>query len=75
MVAISYVLGMLTMLPLNLNKEYSKALFIGAGFSFCCVIPLTYVCGAIGTAVTATITEALIAIVMGIMLKKKKILV
>lgn len=75
MVAISYVFGMLTMLPLNLNKEYSNALLAAACFSFICVVPLTYFWGAVGTAITATLTECLIVGVMGSMLKHKRILI
>ena len=70
-VAISTVFGEETMLPLNMNSAYSRTLVLAAFFSLLSIFPLCYLWGAKGVAMTMLLTEFLIMIIMGGLLRKQ----
>lgn len=74
-VAISTVFGGLTMLPLEMQNEYSYTLVGSAVLSLILVVPLTFYYGPVGTAMTSMVTESFIMIVMGAILIRKHILI
>lgn len=72
-VAMSNVLGYETMLPLNMEKEYSGVLFLAAVLNLIIIIPLIKFWGAEGAAVSLMITETTITAIMWGILKKRKV--
>lgn len=72
-VAMSNVLGYETMLPLNMEKEYSGVLFLAAVLNLIIIIPLIKLWGAEGAAVSLMITETTITAIMWGILKKRKV--
>ena len=73
-VAMSNVLGYETMLPLNMEKEYTGTLFLAAVLNLVIIIPLIKLWGAEGAAVSLMITETFITALMWIILKRKKVI-
>ncbi|MGE1061029.1 flippase [Megasphaera paucivorans] len=73
-VAVSTIFGGETMLPLGMEKEYSFSLCLGALINTLLIFPLTIWFNSEGTAITTVVTESAIAVIMGRILWKKKIL-
>lgn len=73
-VSISNILGGEILLPLKKEKAYSNILCFGAAFNLSIIIPLTYLYGAQGTAITYLCTESLITLSMGFIVYKKNYL-
>lgn len=73
MVSLSNVLGIQTMLPLGMEKIFSRIVITSAVLNTVLIFPLTLWDGANGAALTMTITESFITIAMWIALKKRKI--
>lgn len=74
MVAVSTVFGYETMLPLGLQKIYSRTLIAASAVNLALIVPTILWRGALGVAGCVLITETFITLVMGIYLWKKKIL-
>jgi len=69
----SNVLGYETMLPLNMEKEYSGVLLLAAVLNLLIIIPLIQLWGAEGVALSLMITETCITALMWIILKRRKV--
>lgn len=65
MVCLSNVFGIQTMLPLGMERIFSRILIGSAVFSLLLIGPLTVWYGAEGTAMTMLFTESFVTIVMG----------
>ena len=74
MVAVSTVFGYETMLPLGLQKIYSKILIAASIVNLVLIVPAILWKGALGVAGCVLITETFITMVMGIYLWRKRIL-
>ena len=75
MVAMSNVLGYETMLPLGMEKIFSRVLILAAVFNLIIIWPLILWAGAVGTAWAILATETLVAVMMGAVLWKRRILI
>lgn len=73
-VAVSNVLGYETMLPLGMEKTYSRILFCASVLNLMIVVPLIYWQEASGVAVAMSVTEIFVTVVMGCILWRKHIL-
>lgn len=73
MVCLSNILGIQTMLPLGMEKVFSRILISSAIFSLLIIGPLTNWYSADGTAMTMLFTESFVTIIMGIVLYRKEI--
>lgn len=73
-VAVSNVLGYETMLPLGMEKTYSRILFCASVLNLMIVVPLIYWQEASGVAVAMSVTEIFVTVVMGCILWSKCIL-
>ncbi len=74
-VAMSNVLGYETMLPLGMEKVFSRVLMISAVFNLIIIWPLISWGGAVGTAWAALATETLVTVMMAVVLWKRRILI
>lgn len=74
MVAMSNIFGIQIMLPLGMEKTFSRILMVSAVVNTLCIIPLSLWQGAAGTALTMAITETFVTVTMGYILWKKNIL-
>jgi polysaccharide transporter, PST family len=74
-VAMSNVLGYETMLPLGMETIFSRVLVIAAIFNLIIIWPLILWNGAVGTAWAILATETLVAVMMGAVLWKRRILI
>lgn len=74
MVAVSTVFGYETMIPLGLQKIYSRILIAASGVNLTLIVPAILLKETTGIAVCVLITETFITIVMGIYLWNKRIL-
>lgn len=72
MVALSNVLGIQTMLPLGMERAFSRILLVSAVLNTAVIFPLTMAYGAEGTALTMLITETFVTGVMGIVLYRAR---
>jgi len=68
-VAVSNILGTLTMLPLGMSKSFTKILLISAILNIALVIPFTYFIGGVGTASAMVLTEYFVTISMWVVLR------
>lgn len=73
-VAMSNVMGYETMLPLGMEKIYSKVLITASVFNLIIIYPLISWKGAEGTAFAVLCTETLVTTIMAVILWKKRIL-
>lgn len=73
-VAMSNVMGYETMLPLGMEKIYSKVLITASIFNLIIICPLISWKGAEGTAFAVLCTETLVTAIMAVILWKKRIL-
>lgn len=73
-VAMSNVMGYETMLPLGMEKIYSKVLITASIFNLIIIYPLISWKGAEGTAFAVLCTETLVTTIMAVILWKKRIL-
>lgn len=73
-VAMSNVMGYETMLPLGMEKIYSKVLITASVFNLIIIYPLISWKGAEGTALAVLCTETLVTVIMAVILWKKRIL-
>lgn len=73
-VAMSNVMGYETMLPLGMEKIYSKVLITASIFNLIIICPLISWKGAEGTALAVLCTETLVTVIMAVVLWKKRIL-
>ena len=73
-VAMSNVMGYETMLPLGMEKNYSKVLITASIFNLIIICPLISWKGAEGTAFAVLCTETLVTAIMAVILWKKRIL-
>ena len=74
MVAVSTVFGYETMLPLGLQQIYSRVLIAASLVNLALIVPAILWKGALGVAGCVMITETFITVVMGVFLRKKRIL-
>lgn len=74
-VAMSNVMGYETMLPLGMEKIYSKVLMVASVFNLAIISPLILWYGAEGTSCAVLCTETLVTIMMSIILWKRHILI
>lgn len=74
-VAMSNVMGYETMLPLGMEKIYSKVLMVASVFNLVIIYPLISWGGAEGTSWAVLCTETLVTALMAVILWKKRILV
>lgn len=68
-VAVSNILGTLTMLPLGMSKSFTKILLISAILNITFVIPFSYFAGGVGTAFAMVLTEYFVTISMWVALR------
>lgn len=73
-VAMSNVMGYETMLPLGMEKLYSKVLISASVFNLIIIYPLISWNGAEGTAFAVLCTETFVTVVMAVILWKRRIL-
>lgn len=73
-VAVSNVLGYETMLPLGMEKTYSKILFCASILNVMIIVPFIYWKDASGVAVAMLVTEIFVTLMMGCVLWRKHIL-
>lgn len=73
-VAVSNVLGYETMLPLGMEKTYSKILFCASILNVMIIVPFIYWKDASGVAVAMLVTEIFVTMMMGCVLWRKHIL-
>ena len=73
-VAMSNVMGYETMLPLGMEKIYSKVLITASIFNLIIICPLISWKGAEGTALAVLCTETMVTVIMAVVLWKKRIL-
>lgn len=73
-IALSNVFGIQTMLPFGLHREFSHIITASAVVNTILVFPLIYLWGGVGTCISMVVTECFVTISMGIVLRKKKIL-
>lgn len=71
-VALSNVLGYETMLPLGMEKDFSKVLIGASVLNLLIIVPFIYWKQAIGVAIAMLITETFITLTMGYVLWKKR---
>lgn len=69
-VAVSNVLGYETMLPLGMEKTYSRVLFCASVLNVMIIVPFIYWKDASGVAVTMLVTEIFVTLMMGCVLWK-----
>ncbi len=74
-VAMSNVMGYETMLPLGMEKIYSKVLMVASVFNLTIIYPLISWGGAEGTSWAVLCTETLVTVMMAGILWKKRILI
>lgn len=74
-VALSNVLGYETMLPLGMEKDFSKVLIEASILNLLIIGPLIYWKQAAGVAIAMLITETFVTLIMGYVLWRKKVLV
>lgn len=73
-VAVSNVLGYETMLPLGMEKTYSRVLFCASILNLMIIVPFIYWNDASGVAAAMLVTEMFVTIMMGCVLWRKHIL-
>ena len=73
-VAVSNVLGYETMLPLGMEKTYSRILFCASVLNLMIIVPFIYWKDASGVAAAMLVTEIFVTLMMGCVLWKKHIL-
>lgn len=73
-VAVSNVLGYETMLPLGMEKTYSRILFCASVLNLMIIVPFIYWKDASGVAAAMLVTEIFVTMMMGCVLWKKHIL-
>ena len=73
-VAVSNVLGYETMLPLGMEKIYSKILFCASILNVMIIVPFIYWKDASGVAAAMLVTEIFVTLMMGCVLWRKHIL-
>ena len=71
MVALSNILGIQTMLPLGMEKIFSRILISSAVLNTIIIFPLTIGYGGVGTSLTMSITESFVTVTMAVVLWKK----
>ncbi|MCL6558778.1 MAG: flippase [Firmicutes bacterium] len=72
-IALSNVFGIQTMLAFGLKKEFSRILVSCGLFNLVIIVPLVYVLGAQGTALSVLLTETLVTVSMGLLLARRGI--
>jgi PST family polysaccharide transporter len=72
-IALSNIFGIQTMLTFGLNKLFSKILIFAGLLNVLLIIPLIYLVGAVGVAITIVSTELFVTISMSLLLYKKEI--
>lgn len=73
-IAVSNIFGVQTMLPFGLHRAFSKIITASAVLNTVLVFPLIYLLGGNGTCISMVVTECFVTLTMGIVLKKKQIL-
>jgi PST family polysaccharide transporter len=71
MVALSNILGIQTMLPLGMEKIFSRILISSAVLNTIIIFPLTISYGGVGTSLTMSITESFVTVTMAVVLWRK----
>lgn len=71
MVALSNILGIQTMLPLGMEKIFSRILISSAVLNTIIIFPLTIGYGGVGTSLTMSITESFVTVTMAVVLWRK----
>ena len=71
MVALSNILGIQTMLPLGMEKIFSRILISSAVLNTIIIFPLTIGYGGVGTSLTMSVTESFVTVTMAVVLWKK----
>lgn len=70
-IAVSNILGIQTMLNFGFQKEFSTCLVLGAAVNLTLIFPLSYLFGIEGAAISVLLTETVITLSMGWMLRKQ----
>lgn len=73
-VSISNVLGYETMLPMGMERDFSRVLIMASVLNLTIIMPLIYWQQASGVAMAMLITEIFVTLAMGYVLWRKKIL-
>ncbi|MCF0156408.1 MAG: flippase [Veillonella sp.] len=69
-ISLSNILGIQTMLPFGLQKQFSQIIMISAVLNFIVVIPLIYVWSGLGACVTMVMIESFVTLAMAWSVKK-----
>lgn len=70
-VGINNIFGMQTMLPFGLNKTMSRILIAAGFFNLALIVPLIHFYSAQGAAISVTITEILVSVLMIVALRRQ----
>lgn len=73
-ISVSNILGIQTMLPFGLHREFSKIITMSAIVNIVLGFPMIYFFSGNGTCISMVVTECFVTIAMGVELKKKQIL-
>lgn len=72
-VAVSNVLGVQTMVPFGLDRQFSRILIVAGLFNVSVAIPLIRLCAAQGAGISVLLTEIIVASAMIVVLKQHNI--